>query len=532
MLRTLLSISMCLGACARQPAGPGVAAGARPHAPLPAAPAAATCAPEPAAPAAAPAAPAPAPELPALPRLSRDQALRDLRIAERTLTELHPGLYRYLTPAELAAELATARAAVADGADLGTMYLLISRLAASVRCGHTWTNPLNQSARVQRELFERADKLPVRLRLVAGRLLVTASADASVPAGAELLTIDGRAPQVLVRELLPYLRADGRNDGKRLIQIDHGEGTDAMDRLFPLLHPPAHRRYRLRLRRAGDAVEEVEVRAVTRAERDAAIAARSGAAAEPDPSWSFTIDGDTARLTLPTFAFWRGEFDWRAFLDDAFAQLDARAVPFLIIDQRRNEGGDGAIVEALLRHLIKAPVRLPARRAEVAYERAPYQLARFLDTWDFRFFDRTGKVTRGPGRNLIYAAASTRGALVQPAARPYRGRTFVLIGPANSSAGFLLAAALKQSGAATLIGQVTGGNQRGLNGGELAWVTLPESGVSFDVPLVAWMPRTPQPDAGIAPDVEVAPAFEDVAAGADPELAAARAQVAARRAGR
>ncbi len=430
-------------------------------------------------------APAQPPGLTDMPRLTAKQALRDLRLVERALTELHPGLLRYITRAAFDAELARARAAVTEGADLGTMYLLVSQLTAAVRCGHTWTNPLNQSPTVKSTVFDRADKLPVRLRLVASRFLVTASATSAISAGAELLAIDGRTVSSLIAELLPYLRADGSSDGKRLAQLSHGEGGDALDRLFPLVHPPTGGHYTLRVRAPDGFPREVVVAATTVAAREALVGAEDRARS----AWAFTIDGDTGLLTLPTFAFWNSTFDWKGFLEQSFATLEARQVPYLIIDQRRN------------------------------------------DTWNYGFFDRTGKVTKGPGHNYLYTAtAPTSERVVRPARHRYQGRAFVLIGPENSSAGFVLAALIKRHRAATLVGQSTGGNLRGLNGGELAWLTLPESGVAFDVPLVAWMPLSPAPDAGVTPDLVVPAHFEDVAAGVDADLVATRAAIARLRA--
>jgi hypothetical protein len=86
------------------------------------------------------------------------------------------------------------------------------------------------------------------VRLLEGRLLVTASADPQVPVNTELLRIDGRTPAELIADVMPYLRADGSNDGKRLSQLDSGENGNAMDRLLPLLHPPGGRGYALTLR--------------------------------------------------------------------------------------------------------------------------------------------------------------------------------------------------------------------------------------------------------------------------------------------
>ncbi|MEZ4399963.1 MAG: S41 family peptidase [Kofleriaceae bacterium] len=515
-MRYRIILAAALAACAQPGRGPT-------------APAAPPCA----CPAPANAPPSTAPPLTAPPpagQLTAKQALRDLRILERAVTDLHPGLYRYLTPAAWAAELAWARGQVAAGVDRGQMYRIVSHIGAAIRCGHTWTNPLNQRADVRDEVLGAADKLPVEVRLIEDRLLVTGSATAAVVAGTELAAVDGVPPAAMVAELLPYLRADGSNDGKRRAQLDHGEDGGALDLLWPLLHPPVDGHYRLSVVDATGR-RDVVVPATTAAARTAAIAA-AGGAPSPPADWTFTIDGDTAVLTLPTFAFWNSDFDWRGFLAQTFATLAARRVPYLVIDQRRNEGGDGAIVDALVGYLIDRPLTTPPVQAEVAFERAPYDLARFLDTWDWSFFDRTGHVTRGAGRNLVDTAASSPGDTITPAPDRYAGRTFVLIGPDNSSAGFVLAARLKQAGAATLVGRTTGGNRRGINGGQLTWVTLPESGVALDIPLIAWMPRTAAPDAGIEPDLAVPASFDDAAAGRDLDLAAARAAIAGlRRAG-
>jgi hypothetical protein len=173
----------------------------------------------------------------------------------------------------------------------------------------------------------------------------------------------------------------------------------------------------------------------------------------------------------------------------------------------------------LLRHLLKAPLPLPALRRESAYERVPYGLARYLDTWDFGFFDRTGQARRGPGRNWLLP--DQPGMRIEPVAKPYAGRTLVLVGPQNSSAGFQLARDIQRSGAALLLGQPTGGNLRGLNSGQLAWFTLPASGVAVDIPLVASLSMEDAPDGGVMPDVLVAPRWSDTVAGIDTEMEAA-----------
>ncbi len=445
--------------------------------------------------------------------LTAKQAASELKLLQRALTELHPGLYRYISADQLDAEFARAAVEVADGVDAVQMYRIASRLSAVVRCGHTWTNPLNQSEAMQARLAG-LPVLPVHVRLLGDRLLVTASSDPAVRANDEIIDIDGRNSAELVADLMPYLRADGSSDGKRRSQIDSTFDGGAMDRLLPLLHPPVDGHYQMRLRDWRGVARNVAVATTTITARESALLA-AGVVPESD-AWRFQIDGSVATLTLPTFSFWRDDFDWKGFLDRSFESLAARRIERLIIDLRQNEGGDDAIGDALLSHLIVKPNTFPAPRAESAYERVPYRLARYLDTWDFDFFDRTGKVVRGSGRNWVLREQPTDRVIV-PVSKPYRGRVAALVGPRMSSAGYLIARDLKATGAATLVGQTTGGNLRGLNGGQLAWITLPYSGVAVDIPLLAWMPKTAQPDRGVDPDIAVVTTVQDVIAGKDVE---------------
>lgn len=75
----------------------------------------------------------------------------------------------------------------------------------------------------------------------------------------------------------------------------------------------------------------------------------------------------------------------------------------------------------------------------------------------------------------------------------------------------------------TLVGQDTGGNQRGINGGAFFFLRLPHSGIEVDVPLIAQFPAggvEAMPDAGLEPDVAVIPSTADMAEGVDTEVRA------------
>jgi len=455
--------------------------------------------------------------------LTAEAAAQDVRVLRRALTALHPALTKYRTQAEIDSALARFEARGNEARSPGEMLLAAAEMASAIRCGHTWANVLNQQRGVRTALLDGSDKLPLKLTLVQGRWLVLSSAVPSVRAGDELVSVDGVAAAAMVERLLPYLRADGSSDGKRLRQLGHDRfDYSQFDMLWPLIAPPKGGAT-LGVRRGGaGSVQDVRVDTTTLAARDAALAAQ-GIAAKSE-AWALRIEGDIARMVLPTFAFWRSKFDWKRFIADSFAELNDKRVATLVIDIRDNEGGDGAIGGELLSYLVREPLRLTSDQSISAYERAPYALARYLDTWDYGFFDRTGQVdriTEGTAAGLWRVRSrAARVQTIQPVSGRYNGRVFLLVGPENSSATYQFASLAQQAQAATLVGQRTGGNRRGLNGGELCWLTLPNSGASVDIPLLAAGYQADTPDASVVPEIAVERRFEQMAAGRDAEFEA------------
>lgn len=456
--------------------------------------------------------------------LTPQQAKRDAEILVRTLRALHPALDKYRSQSAVDASFERFQKRAGDARNAAEMYLAATELAASVRCGHTWTNVLNQQGAIKERLLESNDKLPLTMTLVEGRWLVLDSATPGISAGDELVSIDGHSSAQVIARMMPYLRADGSSDGKRLRQLGHDRSDySMMDIVWPLLAPPVAGVYRLEVRRGEAVPNSVHVKATTLSARASSLRNR-GRDVRPE-AWSLRIDGDRAVMTLPTFSLHRSQFDWRRFFADSFDQLQRQKIGHLIIDIRDNEGGDGAVGLDLLSYLVKAPTTYVSDQSATMYERVPYQFARYLDTWDFSFFDRTGmvdKITDGPqaGR-FSYRPNAARTHTITPRENRFTGTAWMLVGPENSSATFALADLAKRYGAAILVGQPTGGNQRGLNGGQLAWVTVPNSGVAVDIPLLASRYTSNTPDASVNPDVEVRRSFALQAAGRDQEMEAA-----------
>lgn len=199
----------------------------------------------------------------------------------------------------------------------------------------------------------------------------------------------------------------------------------------------------------------------------------------------------------------------------------------LVIDLRRNEGGDGASGDKLLRRIVHTKVSSENNVPHLVYDVVPERLRPYLSTWDKSFYDQRQRVE--PANDGRFALKDREPAVtsIEPSEEGFRGSVFVLTGPTISCATFEFARLARISHAATLVGQPTGGNRRGINGGQRFFLQRPKSGISIDVPVIAWKPAHPEPDAPILPDVRIAPDIRARAAGRDSDLDSVRARVSA-----
>lgn len=447
----------------------------------------------------------------------------DIGILSDASASLHPGLYRYLTPAGFERERQQLNRFAATPRTLGNFYLALSAFTASVRCGHSFPNPANQTPAVTSALFGKADRLPFAFVWLDRRMIVTADLGSGhhLPIGSEIVAIDGIGVHDMLAKMLPCARTDFSNDARKVADLGIPGDADqpTFDLLRALLFPSPGPSARV--------VARIDGRTIAIACPLITAAARDGALRHPSESspygWTFEVRGQVGILTMPTWAVFHGKWDWQGFID---ASLDAavdRRLSSIVIDVRDNGGGldCGA---AIVARLIEAPLTADSYSRHVRYRRIPDRLAPYLTTWD-RSFKDWGASAMGPDAAGFYTLTHSGDAsdtnIIQPNGRRFVGKVAVLVGPKNASATFGFAGLMQRHRMATLVGEQTGGNRRGINGGALFFIGLPRSGIKVDLPLIAYWPETPQPDAGIMPDVVVPVRVADLQAGRDIALARA-----------
>ena len=465
--------------------------------------------------------PAPPPEPARMLAASDLQA--DLAVLRRSYEALHPGLYRYRTPAQVDTAWSELAQAWSRDQTLPQAYLALSRFTAYLQCGHTYPNFYNQGDAVRAAVLE-APRLPVEFRWLDGRMVVTRSYanDPRLVPGSEIVSIDGVAAADILAALMPYVRADGSNDAKRVanLEVQGLDRYEAFDVYYPLVFPRTpDAPFVLVVRPAsGGATERVVVTPIAPGAREA----RAGAPRDDTNPWQTrSLGPGIAYLRMQTWALYDSKWDWGAWIDGYFRDLVASGSRDLVIDLRGNEGGL-SIGDRLLAHLTARDLPADPIERRTRYRTVPADLRPYLSTWDDSFYDwGNDAVDLGGGwYRLTRYDDDEAGPVVKPIAPHYTGRVWVLVGAMNSSATFEFAEAIARNRLGTPVGQTTGGNQRGITGGAFFFMTLPNSGIEVDVPLIGQFPvsATPLPDAGLEPHVRVTPTAADIATGRDVEL--------------
>ncbi len=467
--------------------------------------------------------------------LSVAAARADVALLRRALETIHPGLYRYQSKATIDAAFARLERATAQPIEALALHREIALMLATIHCDHTKAELPERLADYRRT---HPTHLPLRFRLIEGRMIVTANdgQPGAPPVGTELLRINDMAVPALLLKLAPAVAYDGDTDQAIAVKLaDDSDLTgDDFNEYYPLFFGFPDR-WTLVWKAIGARVSNTVALAPIAFDRWIRLdppGARYRSEFYNGITWR--LAGKVARLRIDTFVNYRNPVQPTAFLGGFFRALRAAGTDHLILDLRNNGGGSDNVSVALGRYLFDRPFlwSKPVRYKAIRYGDLPDH----IESWGNRnavfnppmaAFDRTpdGWFDRrpDPAADETDDDVSTIAHLPAAADR-FAGKLTILTGPDNGSGATRTIAQLKERRGAVLVGEDTSGSAEGPTAGHIFLLTLPNSGIKVRVPN-AWN-RTNIANfvarRGVAADRIVVPTLADFQAGRDSALEIAR----------
>ncbi len=456
--------------------------------------------------------------------LTREQMQKDFVVLKSTLEQLHPGLYKYNTQAQMQENFAAlAKKIDVNSMEIKQFYVLLAEFVNKIRCGHTFLNPLNLSEETTAKLFAN-NNLPFYFKVIDKSIFIThnLSEVAAIKAGDEIVEIDGIKSQNIVNQLIMVSRSDGNSAmGKKMSNLslipEEDYGYALFDIFFPFYFGESTNR-KVTIKHFGGKTATYEVACVKQQDRSKKYETKFGKIPTDKETWTYTKPtAQTAVLKFGTFAFWNSKFDYKTYLDSVFTLIGAdKAIKNLVVDLRGNEGGSGDIRNEILSYLTSKTLQYEST-SKICYRylSIPDSIKKNLTTWDRSFAAPKNAADFTLNELGLYEKKATaKEDLIQPKAKSFKGKIFLLTNAANSSATFSFAWTFQYNKLGIMAGETTGGTKQGLNGGEMFFLNLPNSAIEIDLPLIYHYQKN-MPDEGVKPEKEVKISQKDIAEGKD-----------------
>ncbi|AFM06316.1 periplasmic protease [Bernardetia litoralis DSM 6794] len=443
----------------------------------------------------------------------------DAKLLWNALNELHPGLYRHNDTTILEEKYQKLLVNFSEDKTPQETFLLLSEFTAAIKCGHTYLNPFNQKNRIIDTLYNQKKLLPFTFKIIKNQWFVYKSVSDNLKKGDEIISINGILIEEILKNITNYIQTDGGNQPQKIkeTELTLTSQYEYFDYYFPLLYE-LDSEIKLEVKKNGkETTEIIMIELLTKEERkkefEKYFPLLTG---NYDDLWKFKIENNQyAYLKLGTFATNELSYDWKKYIDDVFTQINRQKTPHLIIDIRGNKGESKKVTKYLMEKIAVKEWKPIFKKSYVAYNEVSDSLKTHLTTSNKRNYNASKWTKRWNENYRVVKGMPNESKVISSKLMTYKGNIYLLIDEKTSANAFDLAENCKENNFATLIGTNTGGTKQGFTAERFFVLTLPNSNLQVDIPLIGHYPIQKFKNEGIEPNIETKETLEDFIAKKD-----------------
>jgi C-terminal processing protease CtpA/Prc len=404
---------------------------------------------------------------------------KDFTFLREALLQEHGGLFRYRTRNEFTQLSDSLFHTLDHPMNQFEFGKLVRFFLSSVKDGHTGSSLPSE---LMQYYAGHVRMFPIQLYFRDERAFVLCNGLNELPAGTELLSIDGKPINNIIKVLFRYLSSDGNIGTKKLQTLNR----DA----FPFLYSWVFGEksgYTITHKTQAGIVKNMDLKADYIKESCIPNGHNNGKYLQLDFK-----SGNISVLTIKTFSSERlrqTSEDFVRFLRVSFKEIKSQKVEKLIIDLRNNSGGDDQNGALLYSYLTNSRFR--------------YFASIKSNTKKFSIKDHPGLGVQ------------------EPSLESFKGKVLFIINGLSFSTTSDFCAIAKSENRGIFVGEETGGGYYGNTSGETFRTTLPNSKINIAIPKYKYsnaVKKARYQDRGVIPDYVVIPSISDVIIGKDVQL--------------
>ncbi|HVP36349.1 MAG TPA: S41 family peptidase [Terriglobales bacterium] len=436
------------------------------------------------------------------------QLKADLDFMFETLEAVHPNLYAYTNVSVIKKERENVKLRLNRPMTRIEFYKELAPLVALLKDGHTSVySPYEEWEQYKKQgglLF------PFAVEITASHTYIQAnySTDTSITTGTELLSINGKSIQEIGTELTSYISGERQAFKNQLLSNGFGY------RLWSTYRWEGPFEVSIKTKRElpyftkvpGITIEDLKI--------------KLNQTKKQKPEYYTYRYLPEFRAGLIDFLSFSDYNRFKEFLEKTFTQMKAEGAENLIIDIRKNGGGNSTLGDLLLTYLTDKPFNQISQMDIKVSKQIKHYYRHFLP-WYIRWLPL--QWIHPFGRKLWSTPEGGIATWEEKPVKPktnkllFTGKTYVLIGSNTFSSASMFASAVKDYQIGTLIGEETGGLATSY--GDVYSFDLPDTRISVGVSHKRFVRPNGQDDGhGVLPDYEASENPEDMDKGIDTVL--------------